>query len=83
MKPEVVAARIGGVGELSPLIRDVDDFEDLVESSCWSAPREDAGGAAAGRRETGAVVPDAAAAAHRLAQIKDYFKDTGRGSPDR
>ena len=74
MKPEVVAARFGGVGELSPLIRDIAGFERLVESSSWSAPRDDAepwrAGVAAARGER-LIRNDTAA--NRLANIVDYF----------
>jgi hypothetical protein len=74
IKPEVVAARFGGVGELSPLIRDVAGFERLVDSSSWSAPRDEAepwrAGEAAARGER-LIRNDTAA--NRLASIVDYF----------
>jgi DNA helicase-2/ATP-dependent DNA helicase PcrA len=76
LKPEVVAARFGGVGELSPLLRDIAGFERLVESTSWSAPRPDLDGA----ETTDGTDPAAPAgsranapAARRLANIKDYF----------
>ena len=74
MKPEVVAARFGGVGELSPLIRDIAGFERLVESSSWSAPRDDAEPWRAARSEArGERLIRNDTAANRLANIVDYF----------
>jgi hypothetical protein len=75
MKPEVVAARFGGVGELSPLIRDVAGFERLVESSSWSAPRDDADPWHAGAAGGGERLVRNDTAANRLANIMDYYKD--------
>jgi DNA helicase-2/ATP-dependent DNA helicase PcrA len=74
MKPEVVAARFGGVGELSPLIRDIDGFERLVESSSWSAPRDEADAAPGnGAAAMAAGSTRSSTAANRLANILDYF----------
>jgi DNA helicase-2/ATP-dependent DNA helicase PcrA len=78
LKPEVVAARFGGVGELSPLLRDIDGFDRLVESSSWSAPREGERGDRDSFERYGPTrVGEAGAnssAANRLANIRDYFK---------
>ena len=52
-KPEVVAARFGGVGEMSPLLRDVASFDRLVESSTWTQSREDPGAGEPGRGSEG------------------------------
>jgi DNA helicase-2/ATP-dependent DNA helicase PcrA len=83
-KPEVIAARFGGIGELSPLLRDIAGLERLVESSSFSAPREPAGAGAGGGATSagslaGATAGDAARAS-RLAHIRDYFKDGDAGS---
>jgi hypothetical protein len=81
LKPEVVAARFGGVGELSPLLRDIAGFDRLVESTSWSTPRE-AGDDREDRERWGPTrigePGSSGTAAKRLANIKDYFKDTGR-----
>jgi DNA helicase-2/ATP-dependent DNA helicase PcrA len=83
-KPEVVAARFGGVGELSPLIRDIAGFDSLVESSSWSEPREESSPAGMARLEpsaSGTGGPGGgASAANRLAHIQDYFKNKGQGT---
>ena len=78
LKPEVVAARFGGIGELSPLLRDVAGFENLVESSRWSAPRDPSSGGGDGgfgAPETTSGAGGDAARASRLAHIRDYFKN--------
>jgi DNA helicase-2/ATP-dependent DNA helicase PcrA len=78
LKPEVIAARFGGVGELSPLLRDIAGFERLVEATTFATRAEGTGTGEAGGRASAANGPDEVSRSIRLTRIQDYFKSDER-----
>ncbi len=69
LKPEVVASRawMSGVGETSPLIREIKGFDSLTESRSYRPSRD--------HDSFGGGITSPGASRDRLSRIEDYFDD--------